>query len=555
MNEKFFLKPHQFYKDFFYILIFFVTLSLFIVLIPSVVEGRECGGNTCDPVNPNCGGTFQTQNECCFNNTAVCNWEYSGNPSCEWCGTQYECVYDSKDFTRHVQSCACGCSNGSCLPCSTPTPTPTPPPGEENCYRCSVWGWCELYTVPIGTCNTDCSGCQPTPTPPPNPPPSCTIDLDSNNYQVFMGVRTLAIANVTPTNGSVDKVRFEINPGQAFVDVCDQETGGTCGDSLEDNTASYQAWLSGQGVTTSATLKATGFVSGNGQNSTCEDTANIEVINPQPWFQTIGGDAVAGSGNIVSQIPAQCTLSPLCTPNFILDNPQKHPGVPSAGGQTDFGSGNSSSRGWNAEDSSYLGESVDYEFFERKIPKEVLTNPNFNFSQTPIGGDWLENNGVEYPPNSGYFWLRFWRPGFSSDLTIGTPVFLDNRRLILFVEGDLNIAATINGTRGTSGFYAIVNGNINIDSDVGEPAGSNLDPDIEGVFYAEGAFSTGTRGPDSDEQLFVRGAVSAGSFNLQRDLPINTFNPAEIFEFAPDLVIGWPPYLSGKNVVWREVAP
>jgi len=42
---------------------------------------------------------------------------------------------------------------------------------------------------------------------------------------------------------------------------------------------------------------------------------------------------------------------------------------------------------------------------------------------------------------------------------------------------------------------------------------------------------------------------------FQRKLSDNTNKPGEIIEFAPDLVLSWPPYLSGKNITWREVVP
>ncbi|KKQ93297.1 MAG: hypothetical protein UT19_C0014G0001, partial [Candidatus Woesebacteria bacterium GW2011_GWB1_39_10b] len=78
---------------------------------------------------------------------------------------------------------------------------------------------------------------------------------------------------------------------------------------------------------------------------------------------------------------------------------------------------------------------------------------------------------------------------------------------------------------------------------------------------------TGSDGvaPDNDPQLFVRGSLAGLGMNpnpgdtdgvvFQRKLSDNTNKPGEIIEFAPDLVLSWPPYLSGKNITWREVVP
>lgn len=553
-------------------LVFFSLLSTLKDGVNGAIEvfAYNCEGcgtpEDCCQSNADC-PSGPSGNYCCGNN--VCNDDYDGKCRGFPCGCSYYVV-------SHGQTpCPCGCSNGSCIsqcpgggcpPCAPATPTPTLPPGSHCSGWCTNQGdTCSNHSCTVisgGSCSQggECCDCSENPPPPPPPPPSCTINL-LDSYDVYLGVSTSVEptyndSNVTSQNGA----GFEVTQSQNILNVCAVDAPADCGlDSYTDPNTPYRASLWGERVG-NTTIRVTASVSGPGGNADCSDTAEVNVINPNPWFQVIGGDAVAAVSGISSQIPSWCTLNPGCRPYFIRDNPSGHPGVPSAGGQTDFGSGNSSSRLWDAEDSSYSGENIDYDFFERKIPKEVLNSPNFNFSVPRISGGDLEREGVEYPQGSGYYWLRYTTEfGFSRDLTIqGPEANLNNRRVILFVadENNLNIDTNINlTTPGTSGFYVIASGDVNIGPDVGDAPSSSPDIDIQGVFYVDKTFSTGTRGNDQDDQLYIRGSVSASNFSLQRDLPINTLYPAEIFEFAPDLVLGWPSFLSGKNIVWKEVAP
>lgn len=386
--------------------------------------------------------------------------------------------------------------------------------------------------------------------------PSCTISIE--NTTIPLSSTTMIFPLVGEYNGTVDKVTFQITDPN-IVSVCNS-TLRSCppgNGTYIDVNPRFDANLTGYEFGTT-TLTVTGEMSDEfGGPITCTDSAQVTVINPSSWWQVIGGDAVAGQNDLVSRIPFLC---PNCS--FIKDNPIGHPGVPSAGGKTDFGGRDPSSQRWDVDFSPYLGENIDYAFFERKIPQEVLTNPNFRFSETLIDGVWLKdklgNYPVEYPGGSGYYWLMFRPTGFQTNLTIKgteiTPSILGNRRLVLFVDGNLNISTRINTTAGTSGFYAIVRGNLNIDPNVGEPA-PNTSPDIEGIFYAGGTFSTGTLGANKDKQLYIRGSAVANDFELQRDLANNTLFPGEVFKFGPDLLLGWPPFLSAKNIIWKEISP
>jgi len=135
---------------------------------------------------------------------------------------------------------------------------------------------------------------------------------------------------------------------------------------------------------------------------------------------------------------------------------------------------------------------------------------------------------------------------------------LGNRRLVLFVTGNLTVNNRITLDDGRGFFAAIVKGNINIDPGVSHPN----QPSLEGMFLADGTINTGTKRPSADDRLYVRGALVGWSgVALQRDLDptktsgANNLAPAEFVEYAPDLVLTFPRELLREGLVFREVAP
>jgi hypothetical protein len=127
------------------------------------------------------------------------------------------------------------------------------------------------------------------------------------------------------------------------------------------------------------------------------------------------------------------------------------------------------------------------------------------------------------------------------------------------VEGaNIYLKGKINLTDG-SGFFGLFvgkdangnKGNIIIDPSVGGMADGV--PEIQGLYLADGTFSTGV----ADTQLHIKGAVAGlNGVNLQRDLVDDSVTPAEYFEYAPDQVM----FLINKNLGvrklnWKEVAP
>ncbi len=529
--------------------LFFVFLVLLVFLFYSP---RKTDAVYCEPVDcsrdSDC-GPIQGDNQCiqtnkCQSKEAYWNfeWEQGVCTECDGSHPGNECKYTSGSYSQHVDCCKCGCEDGRCEACPTPTPPPVTP-GYENCWRCSSYGWCEVYQVPQGECDTNCNACSGG----SDPDPYCTITV--SDLTIYgKGGTARSIPSINEYNGAdVSSVDYSATPS-SYVAISPVQA------TIEPFETEFTALVSQADVSYSAVAS---FDGGN-----CNGTATIHIINPDPWWQVLGGDAVVGenSANLVSKIPNP-TLCPDCT--FIKDNPLGHPGVPSAGGETDFGDGQVSSKGWVVEDSSYEGmDPFTYEYFERKIPigvNPILINDN-TFDQTDLGN---------CDPNAGkgYCWYKYEGNGLNDLVVedIGGGVSLDNKKVVLFVKNaDLVIKSKISAFPGLGGFYAIVEGDrnnsqadaaIRIDPSVGDLPASRGGPDIQGVFFTEGTFSTGSQGDNSDLQLYIRGSVFANQFNLQRDLPNNSANPAEVFEFAPDLILNWPPFLSGKNITWQEVSP
>jgi hypothetical protein len=147
-------------------------------------------------------------------------------------------------------------------------------------------------------------------------------------------------------------------------------------------------------------------------------------------------------------------------------------------------------------------------------------------------------------------------------LTLTGGIVENGERQILFVE---NAVVTITGaitmqTQGTSSFLLISEEDINISPTVGgDPDGI---PEIEGLFYTDGTFSSGHDETDGlDQQLHIRGSVAANQFSFVRNLgtgPLGYTNnqyPGEYFEYGTEQVLAFPPLLRLRTTSWSEVAP
>jgi len=418
----------------------------------------------------------------------------------------------------------------------------------------------------------------------PAGPPSCSLSLPAT-IPLNPGESRDLNTNLTINSGGATVNRFTttLGLGTADITLCDTATG-ICGGVVND-TNPYSSRITAL-TSGNKALTIEGFIDdvpNPGDVTVCSPQAltTITVSNTQAWWQVIGGDVVAGGalGNIQSLLPTLTTpcTTPTCERYLIRDNPLDSPGVPSAGSGTNYGSdGSASSQSWNAEGSAFLVSKVpDYEAFEARIPSGVTP---YEITTSSIDGSTFETEVANY--FGGYYWYKYTAPG--TTFTINAPldgvIDLNNRRVILFVDSaDLTIGSKISATPGLGGIYIIADKDITFDPGtlaaplVGHPetTADASTPDVYGLFYADGQIFTGSDGalPDDDLQLHVKGSLAglgmdaSGTLGIndgvvfQRKLSDNTDKPGEIIEFAPDLILSWPPYLSDKNITWKEVAP
>lgn len=450
----------------------------------------------------------------------------------------------------------------SSTPCNTvPNDSPCSPSSYTHCDSPSQQTSCQLGHITSCTNGSNCNGCAearfdcwmpgtppptggggtPTPAPTPTPPPSCTVDLTPNSATLSPGAFTILTAIVTVGGGTVDRVNFT-SSNNSIVTV----------NPLTDSTVVYstqaQALFLG-----SATVSADVVMGGS---VTCSDSVatgggtTVNVALAGPWWQTRDAD-VTTNGDLVSLISGLCIL-PFCNPVLGLRGTGGFPGVVAYGGSTaDFSDGGT--RGNAAEspynwlaNSRYNGRIYDYAFFDRLIPDDVVINE----LTPPVTGGTFNSGGA---PSRGYVWYH-WNGTTLGDLTItGNVNLVGSRRVVLLVE-DAN--ATIDGriqlqTPGQGFFMMVVGKDAN-----GQKGDIIVDPsvdDIEGIYLAESEFSTGV----ANSQLQVRGSVVAyDGFNLQRDLGIlNEISPAELFEYAPEIIATFPRVFTQRRIRWKEVAP
>jgi hypothetical protein len=276
----------------------------------------------------------------------------------------------------------------------------------------------------------------------------------------------------------------------------------------------------------------------------CSDsTSNFQVTNPGAWWQVEDSDVTVVNGDIISPIPGTCSL-PVCNPVFDIEGPGGFPGVPMFSGNSDFSSGVGpgvvSTAGWLA-DARYISlTNYSYAFFFRLVPGDAIRSSIATATITP---NYLKNQGAISP--DGYKW--YFRTG---DLTLQGEPTIEGDKIILFVDGDLTIDGIIDLSKGSGFFMAISSGTITVNPGVSHPTAS--EPELEGLFVADQDFITAT----GSDPLTIRGMVTAyGSVILNRNLTDNSQNPAELFNYAPDLLFNYPPSLTLKRTRWKEVTP
>lgn len=323
-------------------------------------------------------------------------------------------------------------------------------------------------------------------------------------------------------------------------DATNQDWGTSCvanSNSFEIYIGTSQNSLSLIGTKASGTGNSVSFSAGSAgttyywkvraKNGSLQTDSNVWsfTVNNGPWWQTKDGD-ISTNSDITSDVPTGQLFSAVGLGGF--------PGLPAYGTTFNLTSTPSliSTKYWNANTTSTQPRLFNYSYFKNLIPDEVGSNI------TTATDTSLRSSGYSY---DGYEWFKS-----NGNLTIGSDLDFGNRKVILFVEnGNLNVNGKINLNNGLGFFGAFVNGSIVVDSSV---TGS---PSIEGLFETDSGLSTG----NGTTQLHIRGSVASyGTMNLERDLT-NNANPAELFEFAPDLLLNFPAGLGFRRSKWTEVAP
>lgn len=386
--------------------------------------------------------------------------------------------------------------------------------------------------------------------------PTCDINLNGLPSIPMLSTQTYTVSNNTPPVGTITQVNFT-SSNSAVVSICNSTTVPCPSGqgSYNDSTATYNMNATAYTINASSLLRAGVVMSGLER---CSSNLSVGTVNPSGWWQNKEGDLVT-NGDITSIIPGGCVVDASCDESLITFDTGDFPGLPQAGGRINVGpNGGFVSQGfdWNAEGVAYGGPTLSYNYFRNKLPASVVpaTVPN-----NPVTQADLTSGGTEYPTGSGNFFYQY-----TGALTIGNGGTIDFgvRRVVVFVQGSVTINSKILTQNGTGVFVLISSGNISVNPSVGGPQefptckNSVCTPDLEGVYFTQGQFSTGNAGVGADNQLHVRGSVAAwNSIVLERDLPNNTLTPAELFEYGIDQVMAMPSALKERNVLWKEIAP
>lgn len=352
----------------------------------------------------------------------------------------------------------------------------------------------------------------------PPPPATCTVDLQPSSATVASGGSVTFTANVTSTNGTVDSVYF--TSSDENVATIYPET---------DNSPSYSTVATGYNVGTT-TITANVIMNGV---LTCSDTSPtvLSVTPANAWWQVKDADVTTLS-DITSGVPSGKVFSDVGSGGYA--------GIPTYAGSLSTTPGTTSTSNWNAKTQTTNPKVFDYSYFENLVPEDITFNNASDISTAQTS---------QY----GYEWFKFdgsTGPTAGQDMSISSDINFGSRRVILFVKGaDLNINAKINLLDNNGFFMVVVDGNININPTV---TSGGATPAVEGLFVSN-RLSTG----NGTSQLYLRGSVASygnPGIYLERSLSNNS-NPAELFEYAPDLILLYPPKLGFKQTKWVEVAP
>ncbi|MBI2309395.1 hypothetical protein HYU89_00670 [Candidatus Collierbacteria bacterium] len=243
----------------------------------------------------------------------------------------------------------------------------------------------------------------------------------------------------------------------------------------------------------------------------------VSQIRPR-WLKVFGGSAHV-QGNLISNAPSGDV--------FMADFAGDGPGAltKNSGSTVSFGAGSLSSQpSWNFTDQLSAGA--------WKYGYQAMWLRAGNPSTDPGDG--------ANPPAAGVYRKS------GNYVISGSWGNLGGSRAI-FVQGDVTINTSITLSNGA--FLAIIaSGNITVDPTVGNATSkanpTAADANLVGAFFANGNFTGGTTGVQTDKQLVIYGSVAAdaelngaGKVSSQRDLGIgNASFPGTAFIWNPFLI-------------------
>lgn len=290
------------------------------------------------------------------------------------------------------------------------------------------------------------------------------------------------------------------------------------------------------------------------KNSTClgsgTDCIPVEVTDTDAWFQVQGGDT-HGQLGITSFIPTTAT-----NPLFNLDL-NTYPGLVSYSSPNTYdfsadllsdGLNYSSSKKWLAQSGFTSNITNFYTHYLDKMKNNI--DPSvFDCSGTHN----FNNQGIKVYSVTG-------------DCAIGNNWNVSGTsKIVVLVSGNLTLSGNSTTITVDPGSFLsfIVQGNMTVDDNLGNKQLAN-NPFIQGVYIVNGTITTGTAANMSGNR-FIGGGTFYGKsgFNLGRDLKpngcsghaCNSYTPAELFIFRPDLVVNTPYELWSSKINWQEVVP
>lgn len=335
---------------------------------------------------------------------------------------------------------------------------------------------------------------------------------------------------VTNTSGQMNSAIAD----PAYVQRSETKQNICCGQGGSGSRETWTFWIRGMQVGAD-NVNIEFLISENDPGTDkdrCSGRFTIRVVPPPPWVQVSDGSLIT-LGRITNPVPPG---------NFLINSQTSDEGIVTYNPTLSISGGNVSRSGWNVNNSA-ISQSMSYADLVDKIPSNaIVVNANGSLNQSSL------TSGVR--DSQGYEWYQYTgNTVISSDIVIPA-----GRKIVVFVDGPVQINSTITMTSPLNSFFMIVStGNIDVSPPVGG-APDNTNRHLEGVFVTDSQFVTSTGASPDSSRVNIRGSVMAlNGVSLARDA--RSINPSESFVFAPEFMLNFPPSLSVKRAFWREVTP